>query len=89
MPKKYPNTSKSRKKIPAKPGAYNLKNRNEKTVYTGHSKNVRRRINEHNKNKNLHFSYITVTLTKTKSKAHQIESNRLENEKPPKNKKKA
>lgn len=89
MSKKYPNTPKSRKKIPAKPGAYNLKNRKGKTLYTGHSKNVRRRVNEHNQNKNLHFSYITVAQTTGKSKAHQIESNRLKNKKPPKNKRKA
>lgn len=88
MTKSYPNTPKSRKKLPEKPGVYNLKDQKGKTVYTGHSKNVRRRINEHNRDKNKQFSHVSVTLTNTKSKANQIESNRLKNKKPPKNKQK-
>jgi len=88
MAKKYPNTPKSRKKIPAKPGVYNLKDRMGRTIYTGHSKNVRRRVSEHNLDKSMHFSHVAVTQTRSKSKARQIESNRLNNKKPTKNKQK-
>ena len=88
MVKKYPNTPKSRKKIPSSPGAYNLKNKKGKTVYTGETKNLRRRIGEHNRDKSKHFSNVTITPTPSKTKAKQVEKKRLKNKKPPENKKK-
>lgn len=88
MVKKYPNTPKSRKKIPSRPGAYNLKNLKGKTVYTGETKNLRRRVAEHNRDKSKHFSHVTITPTTSKTKAKQVEKKRLKNSKPPENKRK-
>ena len=88
MVKKYPNTPKSRKKIPSRPGAYNLKNKKGKTVYTGETKNLRRRVAEHNRDEKKKFSYVTITPTPSKAKAKQVEKKRLKSSKPPENKKK-
>ena len=88
MVNKYPNTPKSRKKIPSRPGAYNLKNKKGKTVYTGETKNLKRRVAEHNRDKNKRFSHVTITPTPSKTKAKQVEKKRLKSHKPPENKKK-
>jgi len=75
--KTYKNTPKGRSKLPSKPGAYNLKNRNGKTVYTGETKNLNSRIKDHHYDKSKHFSYITITPTKSKQRAEKIEKKRL------------
>jgi len=87
--KKYPNTSKGRSSVTKKPGAYNLKNNAGKTLYTGETKNLHRRIAEHHRDTSKHFSHFTVTPTSSKTQAKKIESNRLKSGKPPKNKQKA
>ena len=86
MTKKYSNTPKGRAKIPKSPGAYNLKSRNDKTVYTGETKNLQRRVKEHNRDPNKHFSTVTVSPTKTKGQANKIENRRLAQSKPKYNK---
>lgn len=86
--KKYPNSRKRRNRIPQSAGAYNLKNRKGKTVYTGMTKNLRQRIKQHHYDKSKHFSHFTVTPTKTKAEANKIENNRLKRKKPRGNRKK-
>ncbi len=88
LKKAYSNTKKSRNQIPKSPGVYNLKNRQRKTVYTGMTKNLNRRIKEHNYDKSKHFTYVVITPTKTKAQANKIEDYRLSNKKPAYNKKK-
>lgn len=88
LKKTYPNTKKNRSQIPKSPGAYNLKNRQGQTVYTGMTKNLNRRIKEHHYNKSKHFSRVAITPTKTKGQANRYEDRRLSNKKPAYNKKK-
>jgi len=80
--KTYKNTKKGRNKIPKKPGAYNLKDKGGKTIYTGSSKNVNRRIPEHHRDKKKHFASASITITPTKRKAKKIEKKRLKARKP-------
>jgi len=84
----YPNTKKGRSEIPKKPGAYNLKNRQGTTVYTGMTKNLNQRIKQHHYNKSKHFMSVIVTPTKSKNRAKQVERNRFSNKKQKYNKKK-
>lgn len=86
MKKTYSNTNKSRNQIPKKPGAYNLKNRQGKTTYTGMTKNLNRRIKEHHYDKSKHFTSVTITPTKTKIQANKLENKRLSSKKPAYNK---
>lgn len=88
MAKSYKNTKKGRSKVPKKPGAYNLKNKTGKTVYTGETNDTHRRIGEHHRDSKKHFAYATVTQTRTKAAANRIEDKRLSVKKPPQNKKK-
>ena len=88
MVKKYPNTKKSRNQLPEEPGGYNLKNRQGKTIYTGMTNNLNRRVKEHHYDKSKQFSSVTITPTKTKAQANQLENKRLASRKPPLNKKK-
>ncbi len=88
LKKTYTNTKKSRNEIPKSPGVYNLKNRQGQTVYTGMTKNLNRRINEHHYDKSKHFARVAITPTKTKAQANKIEDSRLSNKKPAHNKKK-
>ena len=88
LKKTYTNTRKSRNHIPKSPGVYNLKNRQGKTVYTGMTKNLNRRIKEHHYDKSKHFAGVAITPTKTKAQANKIEDIRLSNKKPAHNKKK-
>ncbi len=87
LKKTYSNTKKSRSQIPRSPGAYNLKNRQGQTVYTGMTKNLNRRIKEHHYDKTKQFTRVAITPTKTKSQANKVEDIRLSNKKPAKNKK--
>lgn len=84
--KTYPNTPKGRRQIPSKPGSYVLKDRNDKTLYYGETKNLNRRIKEHHYDKSKHFSLVSVTPTQTKSQARKLEDRRLQQKKPPLNK---
>ena len=77
MGKTYKNTSKGRKEIPSVSGTYNLKNREGKTIYTGMTKNLNRRIREHHYDKFKRFSYVSITPTKSKNVAKLIENRRL------------
>ncbi len=86
MTKSYSNTKKGRSEIPKTAGAYNLKNRQGKTVYTGMTKNLNQRIKQHHYDKTKHFTSASVSPTKTKAKAKQVEKNRLSNNKPKYNK---
>ncbi len=86
MAKTYKNTKKGRKKIPKKPGVYNLKDKGGKTIYTGSSKNVHRRIPEHHRDKKKHFASAFITITPTKIKATKIEKKRIKARKPQLNK---
>lgn len=86
MTKKFPNTKKGRSEVPKKPGVYNLKDRGGKTVYTGESKNVHRRIGEHHRDPKKRFASTTVTTTRTKTEANRLEDKRLSRKKPPQNK---
>ena len=86
MGKTYKNTPKGRSELPSKPGAYNLKNRNGETIYTGMTKNLKKRIKEHHYDKSKHFSYITIKPTKSKQQAKTIEKKRLKYHKPSLNK---
>lgn len=88
MKKTYTNTKKSRNQIPKSPGVYNLKNRQGKTVYTGMTKNLNRRIKEHHYDKSKHFDRVAITQTKSKAQANKIEDRRLSSKKPAQNKKK-
>jgi len=80
--KTYKNSPKGRSELPSKPGTYNLKNRNGETIYTGMTKNIKRRIKEHHYDKSKHFSYITFISTKSKQQAKKIEKKRLKYHKP-------
>ena len=80
--KSYNNTPKGRSEIPAKPGAYNLRNKSGEIIYTGETENLKRRIKEHHYDKTKHFSSITITSTKTKKQAKNIETRRLRAKKP-------
>ena len=84
--KTYKNSPKGRSEIPAKPGTYNLRNRNGKVIYTGMTNDLKRRIKEHHYDKSKHFTYITITSTKTKQQAKKIEMKRLKYHKPSLNK---
>jgi excinuclease UvrABC nuclease subunit len=88
LKKTYKNTKKSRNQLPKSPGAYNLKNRQGKTFYTGMTKDLNRRVKEHHYDKSKHFDRVTITPTKTKTQANKIENSRLSNKKPATNKKK-
>ena len=88
LTKSYPNTKKGRSELPKIAGAYNLKNRQGTTVYTGMTKNLNQRIKQHHYDKSKHFTSVSVTPTKSKAKAKQVERNRLSNKKPKYNKKK-
>lgn len=88
MTKSYPNTKKGRSKVPKKPGAYNLKDRSGRTVYTGETNDTHRRIGEHYRDSKKQFAYTTVTQTRTKAAANRLEDKRLSRRKPPQNKKK-
>lgn len=88
MTKSFSNTKKGRSEIPKKSGAYNLKNSQGKTVYTGMTKNLNQRIKQHHYDKKKHFAAASVTPTKSKAKAKQVEKKRLSNNKPKYNKKK-
>lgn len=88
MTNSYPNTKKGRVGIPKTAGAYNLKNRQGKTVYTGMTKNLNQRIKQHHYDKTKHFTSVSVSPTKSKAKAKQVEKKRLSNYKPKYNKKK-
>lgn len=89
MGSSHPNTKKGRSKIPSKPGAYNLKDRNGHVVYTGMTKDLNRRVKEHHYDKSMHFAKVSITPTKTKSSADKIEDRRLKSRKPPQNKKRS
>ncbi len=84
--KTYANTKKSRSKIPKSAGVYNLKSKSGKTKYTGMTKNLNRRIKEHNSDPKKHFSKVSITQTKTKSQANKLENKRLSQKKPSGNK---
>ena len=84
--KTYSNTKKSRREIPKSPGAYNLRNKSGKVVYTGMTKNLNRRIKEHHYDKTKHFASVSITPTRTKSKAEAVEERRLKSNKPKENK---
>ncbi|MFX1394821.1 MAG: GIY-YIG nuclease family protein [Promethearchaeota archaeon] len=86
MVKTYPNTKKSRNLIPKKPGAYNLKDKSGKVVYTGMTKDLNRRVKEHHYDKSKHFASVSITPTRSKSKAKTIEKRRLKSNKPSENK---
>lgn len=77
MGKTYKNTPKGRSELPSKSGAYNLKNRNGETIYTGTTKNLYKRIKGHHYDKSKNFSYITIIPTKSKQQAKTIEKKRL------------
>ena len=88
LKKTYPNTKKSRNQIPKKAGAYNLKNQQGKTTYTGMTKNLNRRIKEHHYDKSKQFASVSITPTRTKAQANKLENKRLSSKKPTQNKKK-
>jgi len=67
--KTYKNTSKGRSVIPAKPGTYNLRDRNGEVIYEGLTNNLKRRIKEHHYDRSTHFSYVTVSEATTKERA--------------------
>jgi len=86
--KTYPNTKKGRSQVPSRPGAYNLRNRSEKVIYTGETKDLNRRIKEHHYDRSKQFSKVSITPTKSKASAEKIEQKRLKSGKPPQNKRK-
>jgi len=86
MVKTYPNTKKGRNEIPKKPGAYNLKNKSGKTIYTGSTGNLKRRIAEHHSDPIKHFASVSITITPTERQAKKIEEKRLKTRKPSQNK---
>jgi len=88
MVKKSFNTPKGRKLLPSRPAVYNLKDRLGKTIYTGMTGNLKRRISVHHGTLNKHFQSLTYKLTRTRAQAGEIESNRLHLRKPLLNKKK-
>jgi len=72
--------------IPNKSGAYNLRDRNGKVIYTGMTNDLNRRVKEHHYEKSKHFASVSITPTRSKSQAKVIEKQRLKSHKPSENK---
>lgn len=66
---KHINNDKGRSEVPRRPGAYNLKDRRGRTIYTGSTNNLRRRIAEHSRDPTKHFSSFTVSSTRKEKKS--------------------